>query len=135
MKRAKILFCILVLSTTMLYGQTGPKFSYDNEVIDLGTLYTEELDVVKLEIGFSNTGDQPLVVSNVRGCCGTRITKWTKDPIDPEKKGTINVEFRVNPVPQNIRRTVTASCNDTEQGVKIVRIVGSVVEGKSSAQK
>lgn len=135
MKRAKILFCILVLSTTMLYGQTGPKFTYDNEVIDLGTLYTEELDVVKLEIGFSNTGDQPLVVSNVRGCCGTRITNWTKDPIEPEKKGTITVEFRVNPVPQNIRRTVTASCNDTEQAVKIIRIVGSVVEGKSQAQK
>lgn len=134
MKRANILFCILVLGTTMLYGQAGPAFTYNQEVIDLGTLYTEELEVIKVEIGFSNTGDQPLILSNVRGCCGTRVTKWPKDPIEPEKTGIINVEFRLNPVAQNIRRTVTASSNDPE-GAKIIRITGKVVEGSSTAEK
>lgn len=131
MKRATILLCMLILGTTMLWGQTaGPKFVFSKEVIDLGTLYTADLDVTKLSIEFSNQGDQPLVVSQVRGCCGTRVTKWTNEPINPKGKGTIQVEFRLAPRAQNINRTVTATCNDSEV-TKIIRIVGKVVEGEN----
>lgn len=131
MKRASILLSVLVFSTTMIWGQTaGPRFVYSKEVIDLGTLYTAELDVTKLSIEFTNQGDQPLVVSQVRGCCGTRVTKFTSEPINPKGKGTISVEFRLAPRAQNISRTVTATSNDPE-ATKIIRIVGKVVEGEN----
>lgn len=136
MKRLSILFCILVLGTTMLFGQqTGPNFKYSEEVIDLGTLYLDEMEPdTKVDIEFSNTGDQPLVVSHVKGCCGTRITSWTKTPINPEEKGTISIQFRLRQSPQNISKTITATSNDPDQPTNIIRVRGKVVEGKSPEQ-
>ncbi len=136
MKRLSILFCILVLGTTMLFGQqAGPKFSYSKQVVDLDTIYVDELgSPMKLDIEFSNTGTQPLIVSQVKGCCGTRITSWTKEPIDPEAKGTISIEFRLNPVPQNISRTITATSNDPEKTTSVIRVVGKVVDNKKPKQ-
>jgi hypothetical protein len=136
MKRLSTLFCILVLGTTMLFGQqAGPKFEYSQKVIDLGTLYLDELDpAIKLDISFYNAGNQPLVVSTVRGCCGTRITSWTNTPLSPEDKGTISIEFRLRPGPQNISRTITATSNDPEKPTSIIRVVGQVVEGKRPDQ-
>jgi len=126
MKKVSFLFCILVLSTTMLFGQAaGPKFEFVEESIDLGTYYTDNLDVIKLEIEFENKGDQPLTVSSVRGCCGTRITGWTREPIKPGEKGTITAEFRPAPRAHSISRTVTAMSNDPS-GQKIFRIRGKV---------
>ncbi len=136
MKRLSILFCILVLGTTMLFGQqAGPKFSYSTSMIDLGTLYIDELEpTMKVNIEFFNTGNQPLVVSHVKGCCGTRITSWTNTPLNPEEKGTISIEFRLNPTPQNISRTITATSNDPDQPTNIIRVVAKVVAGKKPDQ-
>jgi len=136
MKRLSTLFCILVLGTTMLFGQqAGPKFEYLLKVIDLGTLYLDELEpAIKVDISYYNAGNEPLVLSNVRGCCGTRITNWTKTPLSPEEKGTISIEFRLRPGPQNISRTITATSNDPDKPTSVIRVVGQVVEGKSPDQ-
>lgn len=123
-----------VLASPVLTAQVaGPKFVYAKEVIDLGTLYTENLDLTTIEIEFVNEGNQPLVVSQVRGCCGTRVTKWTTEPINPEGKGSIHIEFRLAPRAQNISRTVTATSNDPD-ATKIIRIIGKVEEGSPKAQ-
>lgn len=131
MKKVSFLFCILVLSTTMLFGQAaGPKFEYVEEFVDLGTYYTDNLEVIKVEIEFKNSGDQPLIVSSVRGCCGTRITGWTKEPVRPGEKGTITAEFRPAPRAHAISRTITAMSND-QSGQKVFRIRGKVEEPAS----
>lgn len=127
MKALSSLFCILALQATMLYGQTGPKLQFVEKTIELDTLYTDSLELVKLEIAFLNAGDQPLIVSNARGCCGTRIKNYTREPLNPGEKGTIQVEFRLAPRPQRISRTVTLTSND-ETRVSIIRIKGTVVE-------
>ena len=136
MKRLSILFCILVLGTTMLFGQqAGPDFKYSKDVIDLGTFYLEEMEPdIKVDIEFSNAGDQPLVVSHVKGCCGTRITSWTSTPLKPEEKGNISMQFRLRQAPQNISKTITTTSNDPDQPTNIIRVVGKVVEGKKPEQ-
>ncbi len=126
MQKISVLFCILVLSTTMLLGQAaGPKFEFVKESIDLGTYYTDKLDVIKVDIEFKNTGDQPLVVTAVRGCCGTRITSYTTEPVKPGQKGTITAEIRPAPRPHAISRTITAVSND-QSGQKLIYVRGKV---------
>lgn len=127
MKKLAFLFCILVLSTTMLYGQSGPKFEYVEKSVDLGTLTIESLEMIKLEVEFENKGDQPLVVSHVRGCCGTRIMEWTREPVLPGEKGKIVAQFRPAARVHNINRTITAMSND-ESGQKMFKIYGKVAE-------
>ncbi len=109
-------------------NQEGPVLTWDQERIDYGTVNVDDLPETKHDIGFTNTGTQPLVLSNVRACCGTRVTAWPRDPVMPGEKGTISVEFRLSPRPQNISRTVTVTSNDAAAPTKIFRIVGRVVE-------
>lgn len=41
----------------------------------------------------TNTGQNPLVISNVKPGCGCTIPEYTKDPILPGKKGKITLLF------------------------------------------
>jgi hypothetical protein len=36
---------------------------------------------------FTNTGDKPLILSNVQPGCGCTASEWTKEPIIPGKSG------------------------------------------------
>ncbi len=106
----------------------GPVLTFEIPAYDYGTVYTDDLPETKLAIVFENTGDEPLVLTNVRACCGTRVTHWPKEPVMPGLTDTINIEFRLAPSPHRIRRSVVASSNCTESNNKIFRITGEVVQ-------
>jgi hypothetical protein len=124
---ALLLLCFAGFAlNTQAQGKT-PQLAFVKEFEDLGSLNVQDLQLFKFEIEFVNKGDAPLLVSQVRGCCGTRITEWTTEPVMPGKKGLIKIEFRLNPHPQTISRTLTVLSNDPE-GMKIYRIRGQVVD-------
>ena len=50
-------------------------------------------DVVKHTFSFTNTGKSPLLIENATASCGCTTPNWTKDPIAPGAKGTIDVQF------------------------------------------
>ncbi len=43
---------------------------------------------------FTNTGTEPLVISNAKGSCGCTVPKWPKEPIAPGETGEISVEYK-----------------------------------------
>ncbi|MCR5888026.1 DUF1573 domain-containing protein [Hymenobacter sp. J193] len=49
--------------------------------------------VVNHTFSFTNTGKSPLLISNAQASCGCTTPNWTKDPIQPGGKGTIEVQF------------------------------------------
>ncbi len=108
--------------------KTGPLLKFANKNHDYGTVYVDEMPNTKLDIAFSNQGDEPLILSNVRGCCGTRITKWPREPILPGDEGTISIQFSLAAKPQRISKTVTVTYNNEAEPVVRYRIVGQVVE-------
>ncbi len=138
MKSALFLFSSSVLFLTVISVMApvravaeGPKFEYtlENNRLDLGTFFIDELEPFDFQVEFTNEGSEPLLVSNVRGCCGTQIPDWTKEPIMPGDTGTIQVRFRLAPRVQTMNRTVTAVSNDAV-GVKILRMTLRVIERK-----
>ncbi len=106
----------------------GPQLTFENDRHDYGTVYVDDMPETKLDIKFTNTGDEPLVLSRVRACCGTRVTSWPREPIMPDEEETITVEFRLAPRPQRISRSVTVNYNNEQQPVVRYRITGQVVE-------
>jgi hypothetical protein len=50
-------------------------------------------DVVKHTFTFTNTGKSPLLIENATASCGCTTPNWTKEPIAPGAKGTIDVQF------------------------------------------
>jgi hypothetical protein len=49
--------------------------------------------VVKHTFAFTNTGKTPLLIENATASCGCTTPNWTKEPIAPGAKGTIDVQF------------------------------------------
>lgn len=130
MKRVVITSGIILAFSFILISQErkGPVFNYEKNIHDFGKVYTDDLPETKLPVVFKNTGDAPLVLTNVRACCGTRVTHWPKEPVMPGMMDTIRVEFHLAPRTHMIRRSVVASSNCSENGTSIFRMTGEVVQ-------
>ncbi len=102
--------------------------TFATEGYDCGTIYFEEVDVKTVEIEFTNTGDAPLVLDNVRACCGTRVIQWPREPVLPGESATIEVKFRVPNRPHTIRRVATVYSNSTNDPRKQFRITGRAIQ-------
>ncbi|NBN99465.1 MAG: DUF1573 domain-containing protein [Flavobacteriia bacterium] len=101
----------------------GPKITFSKEVHDYGNIKYDGDPNCSFE--FTNTGDEPLIISNAKGSCGCTVPEWPKEPIAPGAKGTIKVKYdtkRSGP----INKSVTISSNAVNEPEKIVRIKGEV---------
>lgn len=123
---------MLLFSITLIAGnedkKVGPMLKFTNKNHDYGTVYVDSMPNTKLDIPFSNQGDEPLIISSVRGCCGTRITQWPREPILPGEDSTISIQFSLAARPQRISKTVTVTYNNEAEPVVRYRVVGQVVE-------
>lgn len=122
------LFIMAGLIPAAAQDKDGPRLVFEKEREELGTIYTDELQTYEKTIEFTNEGNAPLVLTNVRGCCGTRVTQWPRTPINPGEKGVINIVFRLAQRPHRVNRTVTVTSNDATSSTVIYRMVGEVVE-------
>ena len=73
----------------------------------------------------TNTGDQPLIISNCQGSCGCTVPKCETAPIKPGAKSSITVKYDSNRVGP-INKSVTITSNATNAPSKVVRIQGTV---------
>lgn len=92
---------------------------YEQPVYDFGTV--DEGEIVKHAYKFTNTGSEPLIISNCKGSCGCTVPRWPPAPIPPGGSGVIDVEFnsKGKPGPQSKRVTVTANTMPTETFIEI----------------
>ena len=74
---------------------------------------------------FTNTGTEPLVISNAKGSCGCTVPVWPKEPIAPGETGEIAVEYK--PAGQSGRQTkfVTITANTNPQTTQLT-ITGDI---------
>jgi hypothetical protein len=134
MKRILFSLVILVVATFSASGQNkGAFITTKPDTVKLGEITLNDLsnENGKVQISVVNTGNQPLILNEVTGCCGTNIMEWPKAPILPSKTGLIKVEFRIEPRPQVISRTVTIKSNATNFKIIKVPITGVIVESTS----
>lgn len=58
----------------------------------------------------NNSGESPLVINNVETSCGCIVPEWTKRPINPQKKGEINITYDGD-FPGKFRKTIVVYYN------------------------
>ena len=127
MKNIATLIAIVLISS---YGfaQNGPKieFKAKDNTIDYGTV-TKKKDNGVRSFEFTNTGDAPLIISNVLSTCGCTVPTKPNEPIMPGKAGKIDVKYNMQAGP--IRKTITVESNavNYEGGRVALKIKGEVV--------
>ena len=74
--------------------QTSDKqaiIEFEKEEHDFGTLLQGE--VVSYSFHFTNTGNVPLIISQVTSSCGCTVANYSHDPIAPGKSGVIQATY------------------------------------------
>ncbi|CAH8283886.1 uncharacterized protein DUF1573 [Mariniflexile fucanivorans] len=128
----KKLFTILFIGLVSLAVNAQDKVAkieFKTDTVDYGTIEKGSNGVRVFE--FTNTGNAPLIISNVTSSCGCTIPKKPDGPILPGKTGEIEVKYdtnRVNP----IRKTITVISN-AETPTVALKIKGDVVDSKSAS--
>ncbi len=120
---------VLVLLTSVSFAQQGAKidFSNPNNTIDYGTVIQGKDNGLRT-FDFTNTGDQPLIIMEVRSTCGCTVPSKPTEPILPGEKGKIDVKY--NMALGRISRTIIVESNAVNytNGVVPLRIKGEVIK-------
>ena len=87
----KRIFTLYALAATALTAVAQPRFTSNTETYDFGQI--EWKHPVTVQYSVTNTGNQPLVLTEVEPDCACSAAQWTKTPIAPGDKGTVNVTF------------------------------------------
>lgn len=71
--------------------KTVTSIKFDKEVYDFGECV--EGDKISKVIEFTNTGKLPLVIEQAYGSCGCTVPTYDKEPVQPGKKGKLQIQF------------------------------------------
>ncbi|MEP5255527.1 DUF1573 domain-containing protein [Winogradskyella rapida] len=129
MKNLLAILFVGLISVGSFAQEKVAKIEFKTDVIDYGTIEKGSDGVRVFE--FTNTGNAPLVISNVKSTCGCTVPKKPKDPIMPGETGEIEVKYdtkRVNP----IRKTITVYSN-AETPTVALKIKGLVVDSAKTS--
>lgn len=70
---------------------TGAKIFFAERSFDFGDIV--QGDKVEHVFVMENTGNEPLILSDVRTTCGCTAPEWPRDPIPPGQKADLRVVF------------------------------------------
>jgi len=129
MKNLALILFVSVMSFGAFAQNKVAKIEFKTDVIDYGTIEKGSNGVRIFE--FTNTGDAPLIISNVKSTCGCTVPKKPDGPIMPGKTGEISVKYdtnRVNP----IRKTITVTSN-AETPTVALKIKGLIIDSSKTS--
>ena len=90
--------------TSMTFGETDFDFGEVQDTETLTKVFT-----------FTNTGKEPLIISNAKGSCGCTVPDWPKQPIAVGETGEIKVVYKPkgkgSPEGKNDTKRVTVTAN------------------------
>jgi|SRR5690606_17318853 len=126
MKRALFLLAA-VIATSVGFAQTGPKIEFiSGTTVDYGKVSKDSDNGVRV-VEFKNTGNAPLIITDVKSTCGCTVPSKPKEPIMPGKSDKIEIKYNMNPGP--IRKTITVESNAVNypEGRIPLKITGEVI--------
>ena len=115
-----VAICFITLTVS------AQEFKFENEVINYGkvALGSEGKRVFE----FTNVGDAPLIIKDIRSTCGCTVPKKPEKPIMPGEKGQIEVSYDTMRM-GGFSKAVTILSN-AKKSRKMLRIKGFVSKDK-----
>ena len=89
MKYLLTIITLASLSASTVFAQA--KIEFDKKVYDFGEVLWKKPATATFKV--INSGDKPLVLSNVTSSCGCTVVDWTKSPIQPGGSGIVTSTF------------------------------------------
>jgi hypothetical protein len=84
-----VVFCAFAQEEQALAD--GPAITFEEASFDFGDIY--QGDKVEHIFKLENTGNQPLIITNVQTTCGCTATEWPREPVMPGETASLKVNF------------------------------------------
>ncbi|MFL3022516.1 MAG: DUF1573 domain-containing protein [Cytophagales bacterium] len=120
---------ILTLNLILLFAYQA--FSQKSEIIfempeyNFGDIQ-ENKGKVSHKFSFTNNGKEPIRILSVKPSCGCTTPNWSKDEINPGKKGFIVAEYNPKGRPGVFRKSLSVITNDNRRS--LIFIKGKVIK-------
>jgi hypothetical protein len=136
MDMKKLSYAIKLLVILILFGCTnatsgdnenisnvnGPGIEFNKTEYDFGKIPYQ--GNAMYEFKFKNTGNEPLVLNNVKSTCGCTVPDWPKEPIGPGETAKIQVKYNTR-ITGSFAKGITVYSNADQPTVQL-RIKGEV---------
>ncbi|MGZ0017022.1 DUF1573 domain-containing protein [Yeosuana sp. AK3] len=100
-----------------------PVITFDKTEHDFGEIVANTS--VDTEFNYTNTGDAPLVITDIKSSCGCTVPKdWSREPLASGESGKFSVKFNGSGT-NKVTKTITVTAN-TEKGAEVVKITAFV---------
>ncbi len=109
MKLMPLLLLCFCLLTIMDSAKAQGKLVFEKETHEFGNL--AEGVQATYAFKFKNTGNQPVIISNVQPSCGCTTPDWTKEPILPGKTGLVKAVYNSSGRPGAFHKAITVTSN------------------------
>lgn len=96
---------------------------FASEIIDYGTI-AQYADGTKV-FYFTNEGEAPLVITDIKTSCGCTVPTYSKEPILPGNTGQLQIKYDTKRLGA-FTKTITVISN-SENGNSVLKIKGTVV--------
>jgi len=129
-----ILICAVILGfgfTASAQDSQKAEFKFNEEKHDFGKI--PQGTPVTTVFEFTNIGQEPLILSDVRPTCGCTIADYTKTPVLKGAKGTIKITYNAA-VAQPFNKPIVVTSN-AKTPTKYLSIVGEVVAKPAAASR
>jgi hypothetical protein len=132
MKKLMIL-CAVILGfafTASAQDDKKAEFKFVEETHSFGKIPAGK--PVTTEFVFTNVGQEPLILTEVRPACGCTVADYTKTPVKKGEKGWIKVTFNTPATAQAFTKQINITSN-ARTPLKTLVISGEVVVGNTAA--
>lgn len=128
--RRGVLCLVAMLLGVGLYAQEprGADIEFTTNVVDLGELSRND-DKSYVRLSFLNTGDVPLVVTEVRTSCSCTTIKHDRKPIAPGEQGVLNITVDPSKAPVGNFYRVLQVYSTAISGVKNITLKAEIKDG------
>lgn len=131
MKRLLPLALFTVFAFTYAVAQPGPNLKFDKSTHDFAKI--PQGKPVSYEFTFTNTGDEPLILQNVKASCGCTTPYYPTEAIKPGETSKIKAVYnasRPGAFTKSIAITTNMKKQDGTEGKRFtIYIKGEVVSG------
>lgn len=105
-------FCLMLI-LSLIYAKVPLKrgeFKFNEEIHDFGRI--PRAKPVTYIFTFTNVGEKPIIIFEVKPVCGCTIADYTKTPVKKNEKGFVKITFHaVNPEGFNKAVVINSNAN------------------------
>ena len=123
MKTILSFFAVCFIALTV----NAQEFKFETETINYGKVAIGSEG--KRTFEFTNVGEAPLIIKDIKSTCGCTVPKKPEEPIMPGETGQIEVSYDTKR-PGGFSKAITVISNDVKSERKMLKIKGFVTKKK-----